>query len=106
MSLAITSMTFDQAVYNPGDTITLTVIYTSTDAASSDVGSTVTATVTDASTSASQSGTLTVAAAGAMLPVTAAATDTRTPSGTWTLASDTVTGSNPWTGTAVLTSVA
>ena len=31
MSLAISSWVFDKAVYNPGDLITLTVSYTSTD---------------------------------------------------------------------------
>ena len=107
MSLSITSLSFDQAVYNPGAVITLTVMYTSTDTAASDITSAVTATVTDAvSTVTSSPATLTVAAAGQAEPTTVTAADNRTPAGTWVLVSNGFTGTGPFTGTAVLTSTA
>jgi hypothetical protein len=107
MSLSITSATFDQAVYDPGDTITLTVDYSSTDSAPADVISTVTVTATDASGTATSPATLTVAGGSQQAePVTVSASDSRVPSGTWTVISNTVSGTGPFTGVAVLTSLA
>jgi hypothetical protein len=106
-SLSITGLSFDQAVYSPGETITLTVTYTSDDFTAASITSTAAVTVTDASTSASQSAPFSVAdGTQAMLPVTVSATDDRATPGTWAVQSDTVAGSGPWTGTAVLTSTA
>jgi hypothetical protein len=106
-SLVINSMTFDQSVYNPGSTITLTVNYTSDDFTAAAVSSTATATAADSDVSVNQSAAFSVAnGPDTMLPVTVTVTDNRATPGTWTLVSDTVSGSGPWTGVAVLTSVA
>lgn len=110
MALTITGITFDKAVYNPGDTITCTVDYTSTDAApAAPATPTVTVTVSDSAPStASQDATFSVAAAGSSpLATTVSAVDDRTPAGTWTVVSNDLSGTgSPWEGVAVLTSVA
>jgi len=116
MSLAFTSFSFDKTLYNPLDVITLTVEYVSSDtAAASSVASAVTVVLADSTGTASQASdgsavfpdfTTAIPATGAE-PVTVSASDSRTPSGTWTVASNSFTGSTaPFTGTAVLTSVA
>jgi len=110
MALSITSINFDKAVYNSGDTITATVVYTSTDsAAAPDLSSVLTVTVADAAPSTvSQDATFAVAGSGATpLPTTVSALDNRVPQGVWTLVSNDLSGTaSPWTGSAVLTSVA
>jgi len=117
MSLAFTSFAFDQPEYAPGAVITLTVEYSSSDLeAASSVASAVTASLSD-----STSGTVTQASDGSAAfpdftvstpastaePVTVSATDNRTAPGTWTLVSNTLSGTAaPFTGVAVLTSTA
>jgi hypothetical protein len=107
MSLVISSLFFDKLVYNPGEVVTLTVDYTSTDSSPADIASTVTVTAVDASSTAVPvTGTLTVAAAGQAQAVTVGASDDRIPPGTWVLVSNAVSGTGPFTGIAVLTSTA
>jgi hypothetical protein len=116
VALTFTSFSFDQPEYNPGQTITLTVDYTSTDlAAASDVTSAVTVTLTDAAGTLAQASDgsasfpqFTVATpADTAQPVTVTATDNRTAPGTWALVSSTLSGTAaPFTGVAVLTSTA
>jgi len=114
MALTITSWVFDQPVYNPGATITLTVNYTSTDGTSANVSSGVMVTVTDSAGSATETSDGSVnfpdfATAGAVTadPTTVSVSDNRTPAGAWTQVSNTLSGSAaPFTGVAVFTSVA
>src|SRR5690242_3535459 len=107
MALSITSMTFDQGVYSPGSTITLTVDYTSDDSTVGDTEFQAAVTVADAANTASASAPFMVATGEpVVMPTTVTATDNRTPAGTWTLASNDLTGTGPFTGVAVLTSVA
>jgi hypothetical protein len=114
MSLEITSWAFDQPVYNPGATITLTINYTSTDGTVADVASTVTVTVTDATGTATQSSDVsgdfpdfTVAGAATVEPTTVTVADNRSPAGAWTEVSNVLSGTAvPFTGVAVFTSVA
>lgn len=116
MALAFSSFVFDKGLYNPGDTITLTVSFTSDEVVpASTVASAVSVTLSDSAGSATKTSDGTAAfpdlsvefASDTPQPVTAAATDTRSPSGSWTAHSVTFTGSSaPFAGTAVLTSVA
>lgn len=116
MTLAFTSWSFDKPVYTPGEPITLTVEFTSSDLVSSAaVASAVTVVLSDAAGQATQasdaSGNFpefsTQASSDTPQPVTASATDSRTPSGTWTAGPVTFTGAAaPFSGTAVLTSTA
>jgi hypothetical protein len=116
MSLAITSFSFDQPSYPPGAVVTLTVGYTSTDvAAASSVATAVTVALSDADNSATQvsDGSATYPDLTTVTPgtnaeaTTVSATDSRTPSGTWTLVSNNISGSAPsFTGIAVLTGTA
>ncbi len=120
MSLSIASFSFDQAAYTTGETITLTVNYTTTDAVggSTSTAYSATATVADSTNTASAVSTtgntdfpFFTVTTGSGTPsadtTTVSATDNRTPAGTWSVVSNTVTGSaSPWTGVAVLTSVA
>jgi hypothetical protein len=114
MSLSITSWSFDQPVYNPGATITLTINYTSSDGAVADVSSNITVTVTDASGTATQSSDVsgnfpdfTVADAATVEPTTVTVADTRSPAGAWTEVSNVLSGTaSPFTGVAIFTSVA
>jgi hypothetical protein len=101
-------MSFDQSVYNPGAVITLTVDYTTDDSTGGgNIVSEVTAVVSDSENSASSTGSFTVDSGPATpLPITVTASDNRPSPGTWTLTSNDVTGSGPWTGVAVLTSEA
>ena len=115
MALAFTSFAFDQAEYSSGATITLVVDYTSTDTASAaSIANAVTVTLSDAASgsvaqasdgSASFPMFNTAVPAGAQ-PVTVSAADSRTPSGAWALVSNTLSGTGPFTGVAVLTSTA
>ena len=116
MSLAISSWVFDKAVYNPGDLITLTVSYTSTDVLPANaLTHAVTVMLSDATGTATQASDAsasfpdftTETPSGVPEPVTVTVTDSRVPSGVWTLVSDSFTGTvSPFTGTAVLTSTA
>lgn len=116
MALTFTSFSFDKPVYVTSDPITLTVAFVSDDVvAASTVASAVSVTLSDSAGAVTQTsdgtGTfpdLSVEFASAEVqPVTAEATDTRSPAGTWTASSVTFTGSSaPFAGTAVLTSVA
>jgi hypothetical protein len=117
MSLTINSWSFDQPVYAPGATITLTVNYTSTDVTStpSDTAANITVTVSDSADSAvvTSDGSaafpmLNTSAPGAETvdPTTVSVTDSRPTPGTWTLVSNTLADAAPFTGVAVLTSVA
>jgi hypothetical protein len=117
MALTITGWFFDQPVYNTGDTINLTVNYTSTDFTdgSDPVSSGITVTVTDTSDSADQASDgsssfpdFTVAGTAAVVePTTVAVSDNRSPAGTWTEVSNTLSGTvSPFTGVAIFTSVA
>jgi hypothetical protein len=114
VALAITSWSFDQAVYNSGDTITLTIDYTSTDFTASDVSSAVTVSVTDSAGTASQTSDgsasfpeFSTAGAATVDPTTVSVSDNRLTPGVWTEVSNTVSGSAaPFTGVAVFTSVA
>jgi len=107
VALAITSITFDKPVYNPGDVITLTVDYTSTDLISvPEVTSTATVELTDAAGSTSGTSDFLVQPAGTEPePTTAVVTDNR--GGAWALVSNAFTGTTaPFPGVAVLTSAA
>ena len=116
MSLSFTSFAFDKALYNPGDVITLTVDYVSSDvAAATAVASAVTVALTDSSGTASQTSDGSVAfpdfntsvTGTEPEPVSVSVTDSRSPSGTWTVVSNAFTGTTaPFPGVAVLTSVA
>jgi hypothetical protein len=115
MSLTITGWSFDQAVYNPGATITLTIDYTSTDSSAADVSSAVTVTVSDATSGAvtqASNGSVafpdfTTAGAESADPTTVTVSDNRSPAGTWNQVSNVLSGSAaPFSGVAVFTSVA
>jgi hypothetical protein len=114
MALTITGWTFDQPVYNPGATITLTVNYSSTDETTSNVSSSVLVTMTDSAGSASQTSDGSVnfpdfATAGAVTadPATVSVSDNRPTPGTWAQVSNVLSGSAaPFAGVAVFTSVA
>ena len=114
MALTITGWTFDQPVYNPGATITLTVNYSSTDETISNVSSSVLVTMTDSAGSASQTSDGSVnfpdfATAGAVTadPTTVSVSDNRSPAGTWTEVSNTLSGTvSPFAGVAIFSSVA
>lgn len=114
MALDITSWSFDQPVYNSGAAITLTINYTSTDAAVADVSSAVTVTVTDADNNAAQTSdgsgnfpNLEVAGAATVEATTVTVSDDRSPAGVWTEVSNVLSGTAaPFTGVAVFTSVA
>lgn len=114
MALSFTSWSFDAVSYAPGATVTLTVGYTSTDVAdASDVANAVTVTLADAASgSVSQSSddsgnfpSFNVATPGTGAePVTVSAVGGANP---WTVVSNDLTGdASPFTGSAVLTSVA
>jgi hypothetical protein len=115
MSLVINSWSFDQPVYTTGSTITLTVDYTSTDTTSTpaDTAFNVTVTVADSADSVTNTSDGSVAfpmfttstpGAESADPTTVTVTDNRP--GTWTLVSNTLSAAAPFTGVAVLTSVA
>lgn len=116
MSLSITSFNFDKTIYNPGDTITLTVGYSTDDvAAGTSVSTAVTANAFNTADTASQTSDgsasfpmFTVETLdGAPLAVSVNVTDPRP--GTWTQVSnsfDAGVTAAPFTGTAVLSSVA
>jgi hypothetical protein len=107
--LTIGTMSFDKSLYNPGDTITFTVNYTSTDfTGTPNQNFEATATVSDTVSTTSSSLGFAVAGTGeTVLPTTVSATDNRPTPGTWTLVSNVISGTAPtWTGVAVLTSVA
>jgi hypothetical protein len=115
MALTISGWAFDQPVYNPGATITLTIDYTSTDSSAANVSSAVTVTVSDAVSGAvtqASDGSVSFpdfATAGAVTadPTTVSVSDNRPTPGTWTQVSNTLSGTAaPFTGVAVLTSVA
>jgi hypothetical protein len=116
MALNITGWTFDESVYNPGDTITMTVNYTSSDVTpDGNVDNPITVTVTDAdstqavaSVDATPFPNFTVSAEGTAEPTTVSAADTRTPLGVWTVVSNDLTPGTdaPFDGIAVLTSTA
>jgi hypothetical protein len=117
MSLAFISFSFDQPSYSPGQTINLTVVYTSTDlAAASSVASAVSVTLNDsASGSVAQASDgsaafpmfATAIPADSAQPVTVSATDNRATPGAWAVVSNSLAGdAAPFTGTAVLTSTA
>jgi hypothetical protein len=116
MSLAFTSWSFDSASYVSGQTVTLTVLYTSTDVVpDATLANAVTVALSDASGSLSQSSDTsgnfpsfeTEAVSNTPQPTTVSATDSRSPSGTWTVVSNTIDPTQtPFAGTAVLTSVA
>jgi len=101
-------MSFDKAVYNPGDVITLTVDYGTDDSAGGgNIVSEVTAVVSDSENSASSTSSFTVDSGPATpLPTSVSASDNRPSPGTWALGSNDISGSGPWTGVAVLTSMA
>lgn len=117
MSLVINSWSFDQPVYTTGSTITLTVDYTSTDTTSTptDTAFNVTVTVADSADSVTNTSDgsvafpmFTTSAPGTETadPTTLTVTDNRATPGTWTLVSNTLSDAAPFTGVAVLTSVA
>jgi hypothetical protein len=117
MALKITNWAFDKPVYNSGDTITLTIGYTSTDftEGSDPASSEVTVTVTDAAGDAEQASDtsgnfpeFTVAGTAAVVePTTVAVTDARSPEGVWSQVSNVLSGAvSPYNGIAVFTSVA
>jgi hypothetical protein len=116
MSLAFTSWSFDAASYSSGQTITLTVEYTSTDVVpDATVANAVTLSLSDSASSISQSSDTsgnfpsfeTEAVSNTAQPTTISATDSRSPSGTWTVVSNNIDSTQtPFAGTAVLTSVA
>jgi hypothetical protein len=118
MALTINSWSFDQAVYTSGQTITLTVNYTpDTTGGTVDTAADITVTVTDASNTATQASTtdpntafpqFTVQSGSPETaePTTVTVTDDRSTPGAWTLVSNTLTTAAPFTGVAVLTSVA
>jgi hypothetical protein len=117
MALTINSWSFDQGVYTTGQTITLTVNYTP-----DTTGGTV-ATVSDVTVTASDADntvTQTSSSADASFPqftvdsgspetaeqATVTVADDRSTPGAWVLVSNTVSDAAPFTGVAVLTSVA
>ena len=112
--LTISGFTFDKDVYNPGDPVQLTVSYTSDDLdPGTSVANVITVAVSDAANTVSQSsdGTATFpdltveTPSGSPQATSVSATDPRP--GTWTLVSNAFSGdAAPFTGTAVLTSVA
>jgi hypothetical protein len=113
MALTVGPLVLDQSVYHPGDTITLTVNYSSTDfTGTPDSTFVVTPMISDTSNSTEggpvNTAVVTVAGTGEVVePTTVTASDNRTPPGVWLLTSNTVTGSAPtWSGVAVLTSTA
>jgi hypothetical protein len=118
MALDITSWSFDEPVYNSGDTITLTINYTSTDSTGGTeaVVSAVTVTVTDSAGDATQVSdggvnfpnfTVGSTTSAVVDPTTVAVTDNRSTPGTWTEVSNNLSGTEaPFTGVAVFTSVA
>jgi hypothetical protein len=117
MSLSIMSWSFDKGLYNPGDTMTLTVNYTTTDTTGGqgDVAFPITVALSDASSSVSLTSTGAIdfpdftLNEGAVSPqlTTVSVSDARTPPGTWALVSNTISTSvSPYPGTAVFTSVA
>jgi hypothetical protein len=117
MALTINSWTFDQTVYTSGQTITLTVNYTP-DTTGGVVATTndITVTITDAANTVSQESaanqgsfpqfTVDSGSPEAPEPTTVTVSDDRTTPGTWTLVSNTLSAVAPFTGVAVLTSVA
>ena len=118
MALTINSWSFDQAVYTSGQTITLTVNYTpDTTGGLVATVSDVTVTVTDADNTATQASTSEAGTAFPQFtvdsgspesaePTTVTVTDDRATPGAWTLVSNTLSAAAPFTGVAVLTSVA
>jgi hypothetical protein len=114
MSLAFTSFVFDKNIYAPGEPVQLTVTYTSDDlnpgtsvvTAVSVALSNAAGTVSQVSDGSASFPDLTVETpSGTPLATSVSATDPRP--GTWTLISNVFSGSAaPFTGTAVLTSVA
>lgn len=116
MSLAFTSWSFDSASYVTGQTVTLTVLYTSTDVVQdATLANAVTVSLSDASSSLSQSSDTsgsfpsfeTETVSNTPQPTTVSASDSRSPSGTWTVVSNTLDASQtPFAGSAVLTTVA
>lgn len=116
MSLAFTSWSFDSASYVTGQTITLTVDYTSTDVVpDATVANAVALTLSDAAGSISQSSDAsgnfpsfeTEAVSNTPQPTTVSATDSRSPAGSWAVVSNTLDQTQtPFAGVAVLTSVA
>jgi hypothetical protein len=117
MALTINSWSFDQTVYTSGQTITLTVNYTP-DTTGGVIATTndITVTITDAANSVTQTSsaseggfpqfTVDSGSPEAPEPTTVTVTDDRTTPGTWTLVSNTLSAAAPFTGVAVLTSVA
>jgi len=114
MSLAFTSFVFDQTSYVPGQPVNLTVTYTSDDLdPGTSVETAVTVALSDAAGSVSQTSDgsasfplfTTVTPSGTPMATTVEATDPRP--GTWILVSNSFAGdAAPFTGTAVLSSVA
>ena len=112
--LAIQSLVFDKAVYAPGDTVSLTVNYTSDDLdPGTSVVTAVSVAVSDAANTVTQASDgsaafpdLTVETlSGTPMATSVSATDPRP--GTWTLVSNAFSGTEaPFQGVAVLTSVA
>jgi hypothetical protein len=117
MALTINSWGFDQDVYTSGQTITLTVNYTpDTTGGVVATVSDVTVTVSDADNTVTQASDATNAgfpqftvdsgAPETAEPTTVTVTDDRSTPGAWTLVSNTLSTAAPFTGVAVLTSVA
>ena len=118
MALTINSWSFDQNLYTTGQTVTLTVDYTSdTTGGTTDTVSDVTVTISDSTNTTTQASapdgaapfpqfTVQSGSAESPLPTTVTVTDDRATPGTWTLVSNTQTTAAPFTGVAVLTSVA
>jgi hypothetical protein len=117
MALIINSWSFDQPSYTTGQTITLTVNYTpDTTGGTVTTVSDVTVTVSDASNTATQASdptnggfpqfTVDSGTPETAEPTTVTVTDDRATPGTWTLVSNTLSDAAPFTGVAVLTSVA
>lgn len=118
MALTINSWSFDQPVYTSGQTITLTVNYTpDTTGGVVDTASDITVTVSDAANTVTQSSSAAEAGAFPQFtvesgapetaePTTVTVTDDRATPGAWTLVSNTLSDASPFTGVAVLTSVA
>lgn len=116
MALVFTSFNFDKAVYNPGDTITLTVGYTSDDlVAASSVASAVTVALSDEAGTAAQTSDGSASfpdfnvetTSETPQPTTVSAEDNRAVPGAWAVQSNAFSGDTaPFAGVAVLTSVA
>ena len=116
MSLAFTSWSFDSPSYVSGQVVTLSVLYTSTDVVpDATLANAVTVSLSDASGSLSQSSDTsgsfpsfeTETPSSTPQPTSVSASDSRSPSGTWTVVSNSIDSSQtPFAGTAVLTSVA